>query len=201
MPLQVCTSFAVAVNAIKLDESQSSNALLWWAFEDHIHKLVSTVSECERLVRTPVPLTYSVHTSRLLSLWTGSLPFVLVGCFAPGPLRLLTVPCTAFIAYSLLCTEELGQAEIAPRYARDIASGICEATRPDGCEISERPNVDDFVSAWHASVFSHLCSARSHMIEEPFGATREDSEVLPLRRYCDSLKVDLDENNRRARTQ
>ena len=64
----------------------------------------------------------------------------------------------------------------------------------------ERLSVVDSVS-WPASVFSHLWSARSHMIEEPFGATREDSEVLPLRRYCDSLKVDLDENNRSARTQ
>ena len=93
-------------------------------------------------MRTPVPLAYSVHTSRLLSLWTGTLPLVLVGCFR-GWMRLLTVPCTAFTAYALLCTEELG-----------------------------------------------------HLIEEPFGAHADRPEVLPLQRYCDALRLDLDASNR-----
>ena len=58
-------------------------------------------------MRTPVPLAYAVHTSRLLSLWVGTLPFVLVGCFTSWR-RLLTVPLTAFVAWALFCTEELG---------------------------------------------------------------------------------------------
>ena len=107
LPLSVCTSLSMATNAIKLDTTQSANNLLWWVLEDHISKLSQIVSDCERLVRTPVPRAYSLHTSRLLSLWVGTLPLVLVGCFS-GYRRLLTVPLTAFVAWALFCTEELG---------------------------------------------------------------------------------------------
>jgi hypothetical protein len=142
MPLAICTSMSLAINAVKVSPQQSVNALLWWSLDDKINAISQVITDCERLVRTPVPLAYSVHTSRLLSLWTGTLPLVLVGCFR-GWMRLLTVPCTAFTAYALLCTEELG-----------------------------------------------------HLIEEPFGAHADRPEVLPLQRYCDALRLDLDASNR-----
>ncbi len=142
MPLAICTSMSLAINAVKVSPQQSVNALLWWSLDDKINAISQVITDCERLVRTPVPLAYSVHTSRLLSLWTGTLPLVLVGCFR-GWMRLLTVPCTAFTAYALLCTEELG-----------------------------------------------------HLIDEPFGAHADRPEVLPLQRYCDALRLDLDASNR-----
>jgi len=107
LPLTVCTSLSMALNKIKLDSSQSGNLMLWWVLEAELSKLAAVVADCERLVRTPVPLAYAVHTSRLLSLWTGTLPFVLVGCFQ-GWLRLLTAPVIALVGYALFCTEELG---------------------------------------------------------------------------------------------
>jgi len=108
LPLTVCTSLSMALNKIKLDSSQSGNLMLWWVLEAELSKLAAVVADCERLVRTPVPLAYAVHTSRLLSLWTGTLPFVLVGCFQ-GWLRLLTAPVIALVGYALFCTEELGR--------------------------------------------------------------------------------------------
>ena len=45
-----------------------------------LQSLLSTIGNCERIVKTSVPLSYSVHTSRFLSLWSFSLPFVLVNC-------------------------------------------------------------------------------------------------------------------------
>jgi len=107
LPLSVCTSLSMTLNAIKLDQTQTANNLLWWTLEDHVSNLVAIVSDCERLVRTPVPVAYAVHASRLLSLWVGTLPFVLVGCFT-GYRRLLTMPLTALVAWALFCTEELG---------------------------------------------------------------------------------------------
>jgi len=144
LPLSVCTSLSIAVSEVKrMDvDLQSGNSILWWTLEDQVSKLAGVVADCERLVRTPVPLSYSVHTSRLLSLWAATLPFVLVGSFR-GWLRLLTAPITAFVSYSLFCTEELG-----------------------------------------------------HLIEEPFGAGGQRSEVLPLGRYCEALQGDLDATNR-----
>lgn len=52
-----------------------------------IDSLVSKVSSCEKIVRTPVPWSYSRHTSRFLTAWSGTLPFALV-----QPLGWFTVP-------------------------------------------------------------------------------------------------------------
>ena len=41
--------------------------------------LLDTASCCEKILRTPVPWTYSRHTSRFLTLWMSTLPFALLG--------------------------------------------------------------------------------------------------------------------------
>ena len=104
MPLAICTSMSLAINAVKVSPQQSVNALLWWSLDDKINAISQVITDCERLVRTPVPLAYAVHTSRLLSLWVGTLPFVLVGCFT-GARRLLTVPLTAFVVRARLASD------------------------------------------------------------------------------------------------
>lgn len=120
--------------------------ILWPLSSSPRPQLARIVADCERLVRTPVPLAYSVHTSRLLTLWVGTLPLVLVGCFTSWR-RLLTVPLTAFVAWALFCTEELGhiieepfgafsdknqeRAEVLPldRYCRSLQSDLEETNR------------------------------------------------------------------------
>ena len=92
-----------------------------------------------------------MHTSRLLSLWVGTLPFVLVGCFT-GARRLLTVPLTTFVAWALFCTEE-ARASVRPARrgrppwplrarapARRIdTAAITAAARPRSDPSSHRP--------------------------------------------------------------
>ena len=46
--------------------------------EPLIQELLEGQGSCERILRTPVPLSYSRHTSRFLSLWNITLPFILV---------------------------------------------------------------------------------------------------------------------------
>ena len=70
LPLSVCMSLSMTLNQIKLDTSQSAHMMLWWVLENELNQLAAVVADCERLVRTPVPLAYASHTSRLLSLWT-----------------------------------------------------------------------------------------------------------------------------------
>ena len=43
-----------------------------------IDDLAKSIGSCERLVQTPVPLSYARHTSRFLSLWCLTLPLVRV---------------------------------------------------------------------------------------------------------------------------
>ena len=64
LPLSVCISLSMSINAIKLDTAQSANALLWWTLEDHVSKLSAIVSDCERIVRTPVPMACACAAHR-----------------------------------------------------------------------------------------------------------------------------------------
>jgi predicted membrane chloride channel (bestrophin family) len=70
---------------------------------DLVAKLSSSIGACERLVQTPVPLSYARHTSRFLSLWCLTLPFVLVPIS-----ELVAVPVMAFVTWSLFGIQEIG---------------------------------------------------------------------------------------------
>ena len=168
MPLAICTSMSLAINAVKVSPQQSVNALLWWSLDDKINAISQVITDCERLVRTPVPLAYSVHTSRLLSLWTGTLPLVLVGCFR-GWMRLLTVPCTAFTAYALLCTEELGHLIEERRRARRPPGGAHRSATATHCgSISMRR------TGWSARSAGSRRGASARA-----GQEREDADGAP----------------------
>lgn len=55
--------------------------------------LSSCVGACERIVQTPIPLHYSRHTSRFLTLYCNSLPLIItpsLGCLAPVMMLILT---------------------------------------------------------------------------------------------------------------
>jgi hypothetical protein len=71
--------------------------------EQLVGELVNCLGMAERILLTPVPASYSRHTSRFLSLYTLSLPFVLV-----HQLELLTVPAIAAICWGLFSIEEIG---------------------------------------------------------------------------------------------
>lgn len=71
--------------------------------EKCLEALTATISNCERIVKTTVPQAYSVHTSRFLSVWSFSLPLVLV-----GSMGCKMIPCVTAICWALLCIEEVG---------------------------------------------------------------------------------------------
>jgi putative membrane protein len=90
-------------------ESPSSNTDLveaahLTAVSHLIDVLLDCMSSCEKILRTPVPWTYSRHTSRFLTLWMGSLPFALVGTLNP----VLTIAVVAAASYCMLGIEEIG---------------------------------------------------------------------------------------------
>ena len=72
--------------------------------ESFCKELMDCVGEGEAIAGTPVPVSYSRHTSRLLSIWTLCCPFVFVQCLPP-----LAVPfVTVIVSWMLLATEEIG---------------------------------------------------------------------------------------------
>jgi predicted membrane chloride channel (bestrophin family) len=60
------------------------------------------ISICERLIRTPIPLSYTRLTSRFLVLWHLTLPVVLW-----DDCHWMVVPATFISAASLFCIEEV----------------------------------------------------------------------------------------------
>ena len=62
------------------------------------------IGDAEAISGTPVPLSYSRHTSRLLSIWTLCSPLILVTAL-PLP---LVPPSVLLLSWMLLATEEIG---------------------------------------------------------------------------------------------
>jgi predicted membrane chloride channel (bestrophin family) len=58
---------------------------------------------CERIFKTPIPLSWTRHTSRFLMIWLASVPFSLY-----DTCKWATIPAAAMIAFLLLGIEEIG---------------------------------------------------------------------------------------------
>lgn len=68
-----------------------------------VNHLSDALSGCEKIVDTPVPLSYSRHTSRFLTLWCGFLPLAI----APQ-IGWLSVPLMGSVSWLLYGLEEIG---------------------------------------------------------------------------------------------
>lgn len=68
-----------------------------------INGLATCLATCEKIVQTPVPLSYSRHTSRFLTIWCGTLPFAIV-----EPLGWFALPVMAIVCWLLFGIEEIG---------------------------------------------------------------------------------------------
>jgi putative membrane protein len=68
-----------------------------------LHQIVDVVGVCERILRTPIPLAYSIHLKQLLMIYCLSLPFQMV-----EQLQWMTAPIVALISFTLLGIEEIG---------------------------------------------------------------------------------------------
>jgi len=83
-----------------------------------VDTLLTKTSCCEKILRTPVPWTYSRHTSRFLTLWIGTLPFALIGTLP----RWITLCVTMSASYCMLGIEEIGHLIEQP-FLGDAAEG------------------------------------------------------------------------------
>lgn len=106
LPLAVTYALSNCIARIQQagEDAQKAHHLLWWQLEFQIDALQDAIGEAEAISGTPVPLSYSRHTSRLLSVWTLASPFILVTAL-PLP---LVPPAVALLSWMLLATEEIG---------------------------------------------------------------------------------------------
>jgi putative membrane protein len=76
--------------------------------------MVDVLGICERILKTPIPLAYSIHLKQLLIIYCLSLPFQLVSHF-----QWLTAPIVALISFTVFGIEEIG-IEIENPFGRDF---------------------------------------------------------------------------------
>lgn len=154
---------------------RSKGELLWWQLDNNVEQLLHQLARAERIKGTPVPLSYSRHTSRFFSVYTFTLPFALCSSFAN---LWLLPPSVAIISWVLFVTEEIGhvieepfgrgltedpdqlpkgdavtssgvQLEVLPlgRYCADIASDVATLfnSSPRGVLLDDMPGGDEDV--------------------------------------------------------
>ncbi|GLI65099.1 hypothetical protein VaNZ11_008540 [Volvox africanus] len=71
--------------------------------DENVSRLTDAVSACERILNTPIPLSYTRHTARFLMAWLVCLPFSLWSYCG-----LAMIPIAALVAFVLLGIEEIG---------------------------------------------------------------------------------------------
>ncbi|MDX2239879.1 MAG: bestrophin family ion channel [Leptolyngbyaceae cyanobacterium bins.302] len=103
---------------------QAIDAYQLASLQDLLNILVDCLGGCERILKTPMPLAYSIHLKQLLLLYCLSLPFQIV-----GSLQWWTGAIVALISFTLFGIEEIG-IEIENPFGRDPndlpLDAICE---------------------------------------------------------------------------
>jgi len=118
---QLKARFGAADRALSADERavmraniQIERALM----EQQLVILSNCYGACERIVRSNVPVSYSRHTSRFLSVWCFTLPFVLVNA-----LGWMMIPTVFLVCWGLFVIEEVGHSIEDPFNVHMFVSG------------------------------------------------------------------------------
>ncbi len=88
------------------------------AMQTLLNVMVDAMGGCERILKTPIPVAYSIHLKQLLLLYCLSLPFQMV-----GNLGWWTGPIVALISFTLFGIEAIG----------------VEIENPFGCDANDLP--------------------------------------------------------------
>ncbi|KAJ8598722.1 hypothetical protein CTAYLR_010215 [Chrysophaeum taylorii] len=74
-------------------------------YEAHLDRLGRSLSNAEKIVVTPVPPSYTRHTSRLLSIWALALPLTFANLEPP----FVVLPFVIILSWALFALEEIGK--------------------------------------------------------------------------------------------
>ena len=111
-------------------------------------KCTSSLGEClgacERIVQTPIPLHYSRHTSRFVTMYVSTLPFLLVGA-----LGALTLPVMGALSWALFGILEIGHLIEEPFSSETDDDGqmllplndLCRTIRRDVVEVARHADI------------------------------------------------------------
>ncbi len=111
----------------KMNEFKTNNNISEVVFGNmqlHLNAIISAVGGCERILKTPIPIAYSIHLKQLILLYCFSLPFQFV-----GQLGFLSVALVGLVSFAMMGIEEIGL-EIENPFGKDLndlpLDTICE---------------------------------------------------------------------------
>uniref|UniRef100_A0A7S0EUR0 EF-hand domain-containing protein n=1 Tax=Hanusia phi TaxID=3032 RepID=A0A7S0EUR0_9CRYP len=128
MPVTLLTSLSCSIKDL-LQHENASKGQIWDRMESSISELANVISECEKLKCTPIPLSYSRHTSRFFTLFSLTLPFALVETTTP----FLVAPIVAGVSWILFSVEEIGHVIEEP-----FGNGLAQETAAAAALSDER---------------------------------------------------------------
>mmetsp|Transcript_4252 Transcript_4252/g.12799 ORF Transcript_4252/g.12799 Transcript_4252/m.12799 type:complete len:371 (-) Transcript_4252:111-1223(-) len=108
--------------------------------EEDVTTLIDVLGACERIIKTPVPLSYSRHTSRFLSVYGFTLPFILIQ--QDSYWMVLSV---LMVTWALFAIEEIGHVIEDPFTGKEGSlplDAICTTILGDSREVLGRPMLD-----------------------------------------------------------
>jgi predicted membrane chloride channel (bestrophin family) len=173
------------------DASGQRQAALWALMQQHVERLTEVIGSCERLKLTPIPLSYSRHTSRFFTLYLLTLPFTLVKECNP-----LTVPAICIgIGYVLYAMEEIGHVIEEP-----FSLAFGPTAKGDAGGATDSPQV--VIAGAGTSLFLGIVNGfymTLAMVLGYKGGLNDPEvdrgviplEVLPLRKYCAIIELEI----------
>lgn len=96
-PIFIASRMRLMIKEIGLTEQERL------VMEMNVTKLVADVGACERILSTPIPVGYSIHTARFLLIWLSLLPLALETKLGIG-----TIAGELLLAFGLLGIEDVG---------------------------------------------------------------------------------------------
>ncbi|KAK9811994.1 hypothetical protein WJX73_006952 [Symbiochloris irregularis] len=100
--------------------------------EQNLVALSDNIGACEMLLKTPIPLSYTRHTSRVLVILVSALPIILW-----DQCRYATAPVSAIISFLLLGIEEIG-VQIEEPFSILPLDNVCETAKEGLFELERQ---------------------------------------------------------------
>lgn len=117
---------------LKLALEDGTPSQIHWNIEEAVSGMGLSGGTCERIVATPIPLSFSRHTARSLVIWLITLPFVIV-----PTMSWYAVPTMFILTYLVLGIDEIG-IQIEEPFATLPLTPLCATIERDvGIAIQE----------------------------------------------------------------
>lgn len=113
----------------ELVEAAPLSPMQRWQIHDNLTKLHDLLGACERILRTPIPVAYTRHTTRCLILWLTVMPYALW-----GNLGWSTAVAAPLISFLLAGINEIG-IDVEEPFSLLPLEAIADRARADCHEI------------------------------------------------------------------